>query len=224
MSTSPEIDNLDGHRSPKRRRLDVGNDEAPKSTVTAPPYQHTPISRRPSWSPVTNAPTPLQHEEQQVGSPETTNDTFLHEPRPLPRQRLRSVDPSVTPGLESTSTAATPLAEELPEQQGFVKTRPSHSPSSSTTRSSTPATQDEFQEPASSPVPSHSTIGPDLEPEQLLHKDASPVNYKPSLILRGHRRAIAAVKFSPDGKWIASCCKFISLLSLHADDDSPASY
>ncbi|KAF2174035.1 hypothetical protein M409DRAFT_62210 [Zasmidium cellare ATCC 36951] len=31
------------------------------------------------------------------------------------------------------------------------------------------------------------------------------LNYTPHLTLRGHKRGIAAVKFSPDGKWIASC-------------------
>ena len=31
-------------------------------------------------------------------------------------------------------------------------------------------------------------------------------NYKPTLILRSHTRGVAAVKFSPDGRKIASCC------------------
>lgn len=33
------------------------------------------------------------------------------------------------------------------------------------------------------------------------------LNYVPYMTLRGHKRAVAAVKISPDGKWIASCCK-----------------
>lgn len=33
------------------------------------------------------------------------------------------------------------------------------------------------------------------------------LNYMPYMTLRGHKRGVAAVKFSPDGKWIASCCK-----------------
>jgi COMPASS component SWD3 len=33
------------------------------------------------------------------------------------------------------------------------------------------------------------------------------LNYVPYLTLRGHKRGVAAVKFSPDGRWIASCCK-----------------
>ena len=29
--------------------------------------------------------------------------------------------------------------------------------------------------------------------------------YKEKMVLRGHKRGVAAVKFSPDGRWIASC-------------------
>ncbi|KAK4574155.1 WD domain protein [Recurvomyces mirabilis] len=31
------------------------------------------------------------------------------------------------------------------------------------------------------------------------------LNYIPHMTLRGHKRGVAAVKYSPDGKWIASC-------------------
>jgi COMPASS component SWD3 len=33
------------------------------------------------------------------------------------------------------------------------------------------------------------------------------LHFKPHLILRGHKKGVAAVKFSPDGRWIASCCE-----------------
>ena len=33
------------------------------------------------------------------------------------------------------------------------------------------------------------------------------VPYKQKLVLRGHRKGVAAVKFSPDGRCIASCCE-----------------
>ena len=36
-------------------------------------------------------------------------------------------------------------------------------------------------------------------------------NYRPTLILRSHKRGVAAVKFSPDGQKIASCCMSSSL-------------
>ncbi|KAK0922950.1 WD domain protein [Friedmanniomyces endolithicus] len=31
------------------------------------------------------------------------------------------------------------------------------------------------------------------------------LNYRPYMTLRGHKRGVAAVKYSPDGRWIASC-------------------
>lgn len=36
--------------------------------------------------------------------------------------------------------------------------------------------------------------------------------YKQRLILRGHKRGVAAVKFSPDGKWLASCCRYFPVM------------
>lgn len=69
------------------------------------------------------------------------------------------------------------------------KTRISHlAPDASSVQDS------EDTDQGSSPVPSPAPIAP-----PRLH-------YKPRLILRGHKRAVAAVKYSPDGKWIASCC------------------
>lgn len=51
-----------------------------------------------------------------------------------------------------------------------------------------------------SPVPSQGTATP---PE----RKASFVRYRQKMVLRGHRRGVAAVRFSPDGRLIASCCQ-----------------
>lgn len=36
------------------------------------------------------------------------------------------------------------------------------------------------------------------------------LNYKQKFVLKGHKRGVAAVKFSPDGSMIASCCMIYS--------------
>lgn len=38
-------------------------------------------------------------------------------------------------------------------------------------------------------------------------RQISYLRYNQKLVLKGHRRGVAAVKFSPDGRCIASCCK-----------------
>ncbi|KAL9037235.1 MAG: hypothetical protein Q9214_005788, partial [Letrouitia sp. 1 TL-2023] len=38
-------------------------------------------------------------------------------------------------------------------------------------------------------------------------REAIYIPYKLKMVLKGHRRGVAAVKFSPDGRLIASCCK-----------------
>ena len=44
-------------------------------------------------------------------------------------------------------------------------------------------------------------------PIPIQQKEAVFVPYKQRSVLRGHKRGVAAVRFSPDGRMIASCCE-----------------
>ncbi|TAQ84979.1 hypothetical protein B7494_g6687 [Chlorociboria aeruginascens] len=55
--------------------------------------------------------------------------------------------------------------------------------------------------PADTPHSSHSSP---RVPSPPVHKPLK-LNYKPKFILKGHRKGVAQVRFSPDGRWIASC-------------------
>lgn len=53
---------------------------------------------------------------------------------------------------------------------------------------------------------------PDSQPDGVSAKRRrverpTKLNYVPHMTLRGHKRGVAAARYSPDGKWIASCCK-----------------
>lgn len=174
---------MNGERSPKRRRLNSeSNGDTPLGAVSA-----APTPRRPSWSPPTGIPTPANVDDEE--SPDELDHTVIRHARPLPRRRGSGV-PATTPGYDATSARE--------GSQDPVTQSPQSSPSTPRERSNTPN-----GDRGSSPVPSHSTV-PDLEAD---HVEDVQLRYKPRLILRGHKRAVAAVRFSPDGKYIASCCK-----------------
>ena len=40
-----------------------------------------------------------------------------------------------------------------------------------------------------------------------LLREAEYVPYREKLVMRGHRRGVASVRFSPDGRMVASCCE-----------------
>jgi len=49
---------------------------------------------------------------------------------------------------------------------------------------------------------SHSTPSAETPPKP---RQSLRLDYKPRLVLEGHTKGVSQVKFSPDGKWIASC-------------------
>lgn len=124
--------------------------------------------------------------------------------RPL-NNRRRSID---------VATGSTPMdevrdsQEESPDELDHFSYHPTKSSSSY---------NQHIRHPASNPsISAHDSPAVDIPSSPVQHDDevverlpnAPPkLHYKPKLILRGHKRAVCAVKFSPDGQWIASCCE-----------------
>ncbi|CAG8980113.1 hypothetical protein HYALB_00012754 [Hymenoscyphus albidus] len=87
-------------------------------------------------------------------------------------------------------------SEERKRERGMEMERPYRdSRSRSRSRSTTPI---------DTPRSSHSHSCPFELPSPPKHNPLR-LNYKQKFILRGHKKGVAQVRFSPDGRWIASC-------------------
>ena len=77
-----------------------------------------------------------------------------------------------------------------------------------TPRQSPPRTRSQSPDASPSQYDEAAAAG-DATPQNGSEESLSRPNelhYVLHMTLRGHKRGVAAVKFSPDGRWIASCC------------------
>jgi COMPASS component SWD3 len=57
--------------------------------------------------------------------------------------------------------------------------------------------------------------GPSQNVPQAKKQKITPPEFTFSQDLHGHQSWVTAAKFSPDGKWLASCCTFVCLKTAH---------
>ncbi|KAJ4375319.1 WD domain protein [Neocucurbitaria cava] len=118
---------------------------------------------------------------------DTTNDDYDDDAPPRKRSASRTPPPTASP---SYRLAERPLTRRYSREESEDSRRRYHynTRRTSNSRSRSPTSRSRSHSSASTPPPK--------KPTQL--------HYKPSLILHGHKKPISALRFSPDGQYIAS--------------------
>lgn len=192
-------------RSPKRRRISGNVDEeSPDELADSSEPENSSYLQRSRRE----ASQPLRRQSFDTGSSVDSPDELDHtihtfwrdgwNSRSQRQSRRESRDaPSLEPPTPEVPTPESPTPEvhtPMLPNSGAHPTDVSHT--NFLSRDSLPPNGLSVQ----SPVSSQGTATPSK-------KKASFVRYTQKMVLRGHRRGVAAVRFSPNGRLIASCCQ-----------------
>lgn len=224
-------------RPQKRRRLDDEQNSPPSSAdELAPTSQHVtpkplPGNRKVRRDSETSSKDPGQGSPRPArgNSPDELEHAAAHD-NEGERRASRAQSPGANGESEADSTNpkpdSTPLHQESHDESdsehdlvaapGAREHDDTNGDNEDTPRASRFYLHDGQQD---SPKPGSSPVGSSPVPTPDMHDPTLQTHYKPIAILRGHKRAVSAVKFSPDGRMIASCCKPASPNPLPAPTD-----
>jgi COMPASS component SWD3 len=123
-------------------------------------------------------------------------------PSPSPIHRDRKFHSELSPQRPLSRNSNDEI--DIDSREG-PRRRRSSTPASTPSRSQSPPRR--YYHASPSPPPGEHLTYRSRHAEPSIH-----LRYKPSLTLEGHKKAVSAVKFSPDGTKIASACRLKSSL------------